>query len=100
MEKGHYKIIRVDGTEEMIDHRAQLDTIHGQIGCDCIDTVILTKDPSTGQPLDVMIVDDTGMVTGKPLNPKATDLYRGVCRAGTFGEIFGDVAIVNDEDFA
>jgi hypothetical protein len=48
----------------------------------------------------VMMVDDTGMIDGKPINPKATELYRGVCRPGTPYSIHGDVAIVNDEDFA
>jgi hypothetical protein len=100
MEKGHYKIIRVDGTEEVIDHRAQLDIIHGQIGCDCIDTVILTRDPVTRLAHDVMMVDDTGMIDGKPVNLKATELYHSVCIPGTMAEIHGDVAIVNDEDFA
>lgn len=36
----------------------------------------------------------------KPVNAKATELYHAVCKPGTTHQIVGDVAIVNDEDFA
>jgi hypothetical protein len=47
-----------------------------------------------------MIVDDTGMIDHKPVNAKATELYRAKCNPGTPFSIHGDVAIVNDADFA
>ena len=40
------------------------------------------------------------MVDGKPVNPKATELYRAICIPGTMASIHGDVAIVWDGDFA
>ena len=93
--RGSYKIIRVDGTEEMVPRNPTIKDIYKAIGCECIDTVCLDREAQT-----VMMVDDTGLIDGKPINRKATVLYRSVCRLGTFGEIAGDVAIVNDGDFA
>jgi hypothetical protein len=51
-------------------------------------------------PETVMLVDDTGMIDGKPINPKATALYHAICRPGTMFSIHGDVAIASDRDFA
>lgn len=48
----------------------------------------------------VMIVDDTGMIDGKPVNPEATKLYHSICIPGTVHCIHGDVAIALDKDFA
>jgi hypothetical protein len=47
-----------------------------------------------------LLVDDTGLVGGKPLNAEATKLYHSVCRPGTTNTIHGDVALVLDADFA
>ena len=44
MERNTYRIVRADGSEETVNARPQLDRIYRQIGCDCIDTVILTWD--------------------------------------------------------
>jgi len=63
------------------------------IGADAADTVNLRD----GR---VMVVDDTGMVEGKPVNQQATELYRSVCRPGVTHPICGDVAVCVDEDFA
>jgi hypothetical protein len=91
--RGTYKIIRVDGKEEFFDQKPFMRTVTKQIGADCIDTVLLDR-------MTIMMVDDTGMVDGKPVNPKATELYHSICRPGTVWAIHGDVALVNDEDFA
>lgn len=48
----------------------------------------------------VMIVDDTGLVDGKPANAIATAIYRAQCVPGAGGVIAGDVFICPDEDFA
>lgn len=48
----------------------------------------------------VLVVDDTGAVTGKPENAEATKLYLSVCRPGTTWTICGDAAVCWDEDFA
>lgn len=95
VERGTYKIIRVDGSETMVSEKPTISKITRAIGCGCIDTVILDRRARV-----VMIVDDTGMVDGKPVNPKATELYHGICRPGTVFSIHGDVAICHDGDFA
>jgi hypothetical protein len=91
---GEYMVIRVDGTETLYEDKPTLRGTCAAIGCDCIDTVILDR-----ENMVVMIVDDTGMVDGKPVNPKATALYHAICKPGTVWAIHGDVAIVNDKDF-
>ncbi len=96
VKRGEYKIIRADGTEEIISQRPTLSAVHKAIGCDCCDTVILTR--GSDEPI-VMMVDDTGMIDGKPVNPKATELYHSVSRPGNPYSIHGDVVIVNDGDF-
>jgi hypothetical protein len=98
VKRGEYRIIRVDGTETLIEEKPRLKSICAAIGCESIDTVILTV--RRAEPEIIMLVDDTGMIDHKPVNPKATELYRAVCRPGTPYSIHGDVAIVNDKDFA
>jgi hypothetical protein len=92
-----YKIIRVNGEEELIEEKPSLSKIRAISGCDTLDTVILTY--KRGEPEIIMPVDDIGMLCRKPVNPKATELYRAVCKPGTPFSIHGDVAIVNDKDF-
>lgn len=91
------RIIRVDGTEEPLDGKRSMRQLLAAISADCIDCVQLRH---LGRPTQVMLVDDTGMVGGKPVNPKATELYHANCRPGTTSPICGDVAVVFDEDFA
>lgn len=90
------EIIRVSGITEQMEigsPRQAFDIIGKHIKADCFDTVNL-KDGR------VMIVDDTGMLDGKPVNPEATKLYHSVCIPGTTHCIHGDVAIALDKDFA
>jgi hypothetical protein len=93
--RGEYLIIRVDGSEEVVTGKPTLEKVYAAIGCECIDTVLLDRASET-----LMMVDDTGMIDGRPINAKATKLYHSVCRPGTVHSIHGDVAIVNDGDFA
>ncbi len=93
--QGEFRVIRVDGTETLYEEKPTLARIFAAIGCTCIDTVTLDRENEI-----VMLVDDTGMVDGKPVNRKATHLYHDVCKPGTAWAIHGDVAIVNDKDFA
>lgn len=88
------KIIRTNGKEENheIEKRSAMNRIGILIGADCFDTVNLRD----GR---VMIVDDTGMIDRKPVNPEATKLYHSVCRPGTPNPICGDVAVCIDADF-
>jgi hypothetical protein len=88
-----YKIIRVEGTETIHEGTAGIADILRIIGCNCLDTVTIDRKRQT-----VMFVNDAGMIDGKPVNAKATALYRAVCKPGTLHQIHGDVVIVNDGD--
>lgn len=98
IERGEYLIIRVDGSETRVKAKPTLDALYKAIGCDGIDSVILAKDED-GAPTIAMIVDDTGMVDHKPLNPRATELYHAKCGYVTQYSIHGDVVILDDRDF-
>lgn len=93
--RGSYWIIRVDGSETLYRERPTLTNIRKALGCTMLDTVTLDRENGI-----VMIVDDTGMIDGRPVNPKATEMYHSICKPGTVHAIHGAVAIVNDEDFA
>lgn len=94
VKRGTMLVIRTTGQEE--DHdKPSIKKIQTLIGADCLDSVTLSR-----SPVIVMMVDDTGMCDGKPVNAKATVLYHARCRPGTPYSIHGDVCIVNDEDFA
>jgi hypothetical protein len=87
--KGEYKIIHVDGTETVHQGKPTTRAIQMLIGCSGLDTVTIDRKRQT-----VMFVDDTGMLDGKPVNAKATELYHAVCKPGTVWAIHGDVVIV------
>ena len=89
------EIIRVSGVVENheVPNSSAIRAICKLIGADCLDTVNLRNGK-------VMMVDDTGLVDGKPRNHSATKLYHGVCKPGTTSPICGDVAVVVDSDFA
>ena len=94
--QGEYHIIRVDGTELLVKEKPTLRAVQKAIGAESVDTVCLDKRTRT----QIMIVDDTGMIDGKAVNPKASELYHSICKPGTVFSIHGDVAICNDLDFA
>ncbi len=91
------KLLRADGTEEMLTGPHSIQDVQAMIGADTIDTVLLR---SWGDPLHVMLVDDTGMIAGRPVNARATALYHAQCRPGVTHQIHGDVVIVPDGDYA
>lgn len=91
------RVIRVDGTEEQLPHAITMRRALDLIGADTIDTVSLKH---LGGPLQVMLVDDAGMIDDKPINQKATALYHANSRAGNPHSIHGDVVVLFDEDFA
>ena len=96
--RGQWKVLRVNGIVEVTLGRPTIAGICKAIGADTLDSVNLR---AAGRPPGiVMMVDDTGMVDGKPANPEATKLYHAQCHPGTVHPICGDVAIVNDADFA
>lgn len=92
---GSYWIIRVDGSETLIEGNPNVRQVAREIGAEVLDTVIVDR-----RRMIVMLVDDTGMVDGKPVNSKATEFYHSVCRPGTVFAIHGDAALVFDGDFA
>lgn len=67
------------------------------IGADTIDVVSLRH---MGEPRHVMLVDDGGHESRRPVNHEATRLYWANCRPGTTHQIVGDVVIAPDSDFA
>lgn len=89
------KIMKVSGVETVheLPKLGLLQAVHKLIGAECCDTVNLRNGK-------VMIVDDTGVVDGKPINPKGTKLYHEKCGYETPNSIHGDVAICTDNDFA
>lgn len=95
IKRGGWRVIRTDGNEMMLTTKPTIVAIQRAIHADGLDSVTLSSDRT-----QIMMCDDTGMVDGKPVNPKATALYRSICKPGTLHSIHGDVAIVNDEDFA
>jgi hypothetical protein len=90
----HVEILRANGTREAheVGRHILLEWIRRMIGAACLDTVNLRD----GR---VMLVDDSGLIDGRPENPAATALYHSVCIPGTTNPIAGDVAIALDADF-
>jgi hypothetical protein len=94
MTKQH-RLIRVDGTQLVLDTRPSLDEIRRLIGCDALDIVIINRRRQT-----FMLVDDTGMIDGKPVNAEATRRYHAICKPNTTHQIYGDVVILDDRSEA
>jgi hypothetical protein len=92
IKRGQWLVIRVDGAEELNQGEPSREEVHRPIGATCCDSVTLQF--ADGADSIVMLVDDTSMLTDKPIIPKATKLYRGRCKPGTTHSIRGDVAIV------
>lgn len=93
--KGGYRLIRVDGTESLVEQKPTIRAIQRDIGCQVCDTVTLD-----GTNMIIMVVDDTGMLDRKPINRKASEMVRSVFGPQYPYDIHGDVAIVWDGDFA
>jgi hypothetical protein len=90
MTKQH-RLIRIDGTEQILETRPSFEEIRRLIGCDYLDTVTINRRRQT-----VMFVDDSGMIDGKPVNSKATALYHAICKPGTVHGIHGHVIVLDD----
>lgn len=86
------KVIRVDGTVTELPRPITILRACELINADTLDSVMLTDG------IHVMLVDDTGMVSGRPVNPEATRLYRERAPGSPYS-IHGDVVIVPDSDF-
>jgi hypothetical protein len=90
MNRAAFKVIRTDGTDELIQQAPTLDAIYRAIGCHCATNVTLDKRRSI-----IMYADDAGMFDWKPINGKATERMRKAFPGHPYS-IHGDVAIVND----
>lgn len=88
------KVIRTNGTEELIVGIQSMDVLRLLICAEALDIVSLRDG------VHVMLVDDLGYSKNLPVNAKATELYLQKCIPGTTHRIVGDVVIVPDEDFA
>jgi hypothetical protein len=95
--RGQYRIIRVDGIETIVPEKPTIRAICKAIGCVVLDTVTLSRDGPVASV--IMLMDDTGMIDGKPVNESATAIARGAFGPQYAHSIHGDVAIANDGDF-
>lgn len=96
---GQWKVARANGVIEVRLGKPVITEVMDLIGAAIPDTVNIRN--GEGRPTGVvMMVDDNGHALGKPVNALATEIYHAQCIPGTTHEIRGDVAIVNDEDFA
>lgn len=91
--RGTFKIIRTDGSEEIVQEKPTLKRVLAIIGCDCIDTVNFGNDT-------VMMVDDEGLLKKDyAANQKATQLMKERFGPNYPNPIAGIVVLVNDKDF-
>ena len=101
IKRGHVLVILTDGSFVWTSQKPTIGLIEKLIGADALDTVTLRRGgEAPGKPAIVMFVDDLGHSKQLPVNAKATEYYLSRCKPGTRHQIRGDVAIVNDEDFA
>lgn len=88
-------LIRTDGAITQLPPGISLRAVAELIGADALDTVTLHW---LAGPLHVMLVDDNGHASNKPVNVKATRLYLMHCRPGARWKVRGDVAVVEDRE--
>lgn len=91
------KIIRANGTEELLPEALPAQVIADRLGAQVTSGVTLHH---LGFTRWVMVCDDLGQQKALPPNSKATQLYLANCRPGTCVEIVGDVAILPESDYA
>lgn len=89
------RIIRANGETEPIPYPPKVDYISEKLGSEVLDAVYLHH---LGLPIQVMWVDDHGIDKQLPINEAATGLYLANCKPGSKGKIYGDVAIVYEND--
>jgi len=96
---GTWKVARANGVIEARIGKPTIAAVLQAIGADCLDTVNLRNEHGYHTGV-VMLVDDTGMLTGKSKNAQADAVYQAQCFSGNPHHICGDVAFVCDGDFA
>jgi hypothetical protein len=92
--RGHYQILRTDGSEAVVENRPTLDQLHRDLDCECTESIWIDREHET-----IMVIDDSGMLRKRPVNAKATAPVKQAYGQDYPYAIHGDVALVNDEDF-
>lgn len=88
-------LITPTGEVKPLSGPQSMKQIEDLINADCLDTVNLID------RVHVMLVDDTGALRGRPVNPIATAIYMERCGYNhPDWRICGAVVIVPDSDFA
>jgi hypothetical protein len=93
VKRGEYRILYEDGSQCLVEEKPNIAKIQAAIKAAALDSVNFPD-------FQVMLVDDTGMIDRRPVNPKATELYRAKCKPGTVYCIHGPAVLVHDMDFA
>ena len=89
--KGHFHIVRVDGSQEFHCYKPTIEKVHQLLGIEAMCcTVTIAHDV-------VMILSDSGAIDGSPVNTKAGNIAR-ICIPGYPHRLHGPVAIVRDSD--
>ena len=85
-----------DRQARVIEKRGAIKTIRSMIGAPIATDTVNLRDGR------VLIVDDTGLLDGRPVNPAATALFRSIYPLAEENKtnIHGDCVIAVDEDFA
>lgn len=85
MKKEHYLVLDPDGTFRWItaDRSHLLDAFHSALDCSCVECVCVSSDG-----ILCAIVDESGIINGKPVNRYASILYPGAF-SGSY--LFGSV---------
>lgn len=86
------KVIHVDGTVTELTGPISIREAQRLINADALDTVLLRDH------IHVMLIDDTGMIDGRPVNAEATCLYQERAPYSPHS-IHGDVVVLPDNDF-
>ena len=92
-----YTILRCNGRHEAIDQVPTFEAMEQAISCTAFDAVPIGK---ANRPPDdeILLVDDTGLLDGKPINPEATLLYWRVAPSQRHC-IHGDAILTRDRYF-
>lgn len=93
-----FTLLREDGTQERYPVTPTFPLMAHLLRCESFDVVQIGK-ANTPSDDQIMLVDDTSMLDGKPINPEATRLYHRLTRPDNPYSIHGDVIVAYDRDF-
>lgn len=87
------KLIKTNGEEIDFATKISSSDVAKLIGAACLTSIMLADGTHA------MCIDDTGLIDGRPINPKATLLYWQKYGPND-NAIHGDVLVVPDADYA